>query len=81
LSLIKIKQIQRGYRTDGVDIGDIDWRAIGAGMGVSAWTADNEESLAACLRESMDHPGPVLIAARIAAHTYPDMMRALRGSL
>jgi len=79
LSLIKIKQIQRGYRTDGVEIGDIDWRAIGAGMGVPAWFAESEGSLRACLRETSDHPGPVLIAARIAAGLYPDMMRALRG--
>ncbi|SPE38246.1 Acetolactate synthase [Candidatus Sulfopaludibacter sp. SbA6] len=80
LSLIKIKQIQRGYPTDGVEIGDIDWRAIGAGMGVPAWLAGSEESLRACLRETAGHPGPVLIAARIAARTYPDMMRALRGN-
>ncbi len=80
LSLIKIKQEQRGYRTDGVAIGEIDWPAVGAGMGVASRLAGSEESLRACLRETAEDPGPVLIAARISARTYPDMLRALRGS-
>ncbi len=79
LTLIKIKQEQRGYRPDGVTIGDIDWRAIGAGFGVATVQAGTEESLRACLRETADHPGPVLIAARITPTTYEATMQALRG--
>lgn len=79
LSLIKIKQIQRGYRTDGVTIGEIDWPAVSAGMGVPGWRAESEESLRRCLRETASLPGPALIDARISAGGYPEMMRVLRG--
>ncbi len=79
LSLIKVKQIERGYATDGVEIGPIDWRAIGEGMGVAARAADSEEALRAGIEETVDEPGPVLIAAKIAAATYKDTIRALRG--
>ncbi|MBZ5622503.1 MAG: thiamine pyrophosphate-binding protein [Acidobacteriia bacterium] len=79
LSLIKVKQEQRGYRTDGVSIGDIDWQSVGAGFGVRSVEARTEAMLAVCLRETVDHPGPVLIAARISAATYRATIRALRG--
>ena len=79
LTLIRMKQAQRGYREDGVSIGDVDWRAIAAGFGVCARIAEDERSLQAALRETAGHAGPVLIAARIDPATYVDMMRALRG--
>jgi acetolactate synthase I/II/III large subunit len=79
LSLIKIKQIERGYRTDGVAIGPVDWPALGRGCGVRAYAVETEEALGGRLRETADYPGPVLIAAKVAAATYRDTMRALRG--
>jgi acetolactate synthase I/II/III large subunit len=79
LSLIKIKQVDRGYQPIGVSIGAIDWKAVGAGLGVLSVTANNEETLKACLRETADHPGPVLIAAKITPETYRATIRVLRG--
>ena len=79
LSLIRIKQVQRGYRTDGVSIGAIDWQSVGAGFGVLARQAASEAALRDCLRETAAHPGPVLIAASIDAGTYRETIRALRG--
>jgi acetolactate synthase-1/2/3 large subunit len=79
LSLIKLKQAQRGYRTDGVTIGDIDWQAVGCGFGVLSRRAATEEELRGALRETAAHPGPVLIAAHISPRTYPEIIRALRG--
>lgn len=79
LSLIKIKQEQRGYPTNSTGIGEIDWPTVATGFGVLARQADSERTLMDCLRETADHPGPVLIAARISAATYPATMRALRG--
>jgi acetolactate synthase-1/2/3 large subunit len=79
LSLIRMKQVQRGYRTEGVSIGDMDWRGVACSMGVEGRVAASEEELRACLRETAELDGPVLIAARIAARVYPEMMRALRG--
>jgi acetolactate synthase-1/2/3 large subunit len=80
LSLIRIKQIQRGYRTDGMSIGDIDWCALAESMGVTARQCDSEPSLRTALSDTQAASGPVVIAARISARTYPDIMRALRGN-
>ena len=79
LSLIKIKQIQRGYQPIGVSIGEIKWQSLGAGLGVLAVVASSEEALKACLAETVQHPGPVLIAARISADGYEATIRAMRG--
>jgi acetolactate synthase-1/2/3 large subunit len=79
LSLIRLKQVQRGYRTDGVSLGEIDWRAVASGLGLTSASAATEDELRQCLRDTADAPGPVLIAARINAETYHDTIRALRG--
>jgi acetolactate synthase-1/2/3 large subunit len=79
LSLIKIKQEQRGYRTDGVSIGEIDWRLVANGFGVKAQDAITETHLRSCLHQTADYPGPVLIAAKISAGSYAATIRALRG--
>ena len=79
LSLIRIKQAQRGYRPDGVDFGAIDWPALGASLGVYTVKADNAQSLEKCLRDTMNVEGPVMIAARIDPEPYGGIMRALRG--
>ncbi len=80
LSLIKIKQVQRGYRTDGVTIGEIDWRALGAALGVTAGGRSAKRRCARACGRPRSHPGPVLIAARIdRARLSGDAMRALRG--
>ena len=79
LSLIKVKQEQRGYRTDGVSIGEIDWGLVASGFGVKGCRAVNENELRSCLRETADYPGPVLIAARISEDAYGATIRALRG--
>ena len=79
LTLIRMKQVQRGYRTDGVSMGDVDWCAVAGGLGVFAREAADEASLTAALGETAHHPGPVLIAAKINPATYVEIMRALRG--
>jgi acetolactate synthase I/II/III large subunit len=79
LSLIKIKQIQRGYQPIGVSLGEIEWQSLGAGLGVLAVVANSEEALNACLVETVKHPGPVLIAARISSDGYQATIRAMRG--
>ena len=79
LTLIKVKQQQRGYVPDGVSIGEIDWMTVSAGLGVRAYPATNENDLRRALRESADQRGPVLIAAKISTSTYEATLRALRG--
>jgi acetolactate synthase-1/2/3 large subunit len=79
LSLIKIKQVDRGYQPIGISMGPIDWKSVGAGLGVLGVTANSEETLRACLRETATHSGPVLIAAKINPETYRSTIRVLRG--
>lgn len=79
LSLIEIKQRQRGYETRGVAMGRIDWDAVGRGFGVTVRQAADEAALSRALEETRGASGPVLIAARIAADTYGATMQALRG--
>jgi acetolactate synthase-1/2/3 large subunit len=79
LSLIKIKQMQRGYQPIGVSMGEIKWQSLGVGLGVLAVVASSEEALKACLAETVNHRGPVLIAARISSNVYQATIRAMRG--
>jgi acetolactate synthase-1/2/3 large subunit len=79
LSLIRIKQEERGYQPRGVDFGRTDWRALGAAFGLPAFVADSDTSLQRALTESDQTVGPALIAATIDPSGYPETMRNLRG--
>jgi acetolactate synthase-1/2/3 large subunit len=79
LSLIQIKQLQRGYAPEGTALGPVDWRAVGTGLGVVAHHVDTATALRAALAETAHHPGPVLIAATVSPSVYPETIRALRG--
>jgi acetolactate synthase-1/2/3 large subunit len=79
LSLIEIKQIQRGYRRDGVSIGAVDWVALAAGLGVLGYRATTEAELELALAEAAKQPGPALIAATVDPQVYIPTIRALRG--
>lgn len=79
LSLIKTKQMQRGYAIMGTDMGVTDWESVGTGLGLLARKAQTEETLRTCLIDTANHPGPVLIAAKVSTQTYPATIVALRG--
>lgn len=79
LSLIRIKQLQRGYSTGGTGLGPVDWCAVGAGLGVASFRADSAAALRAVLADTANHPGPVLIAAAVSPAGYPATIRTLRG--
>lgn len=79
LSLIKIKHIKSKRLADAVSIGEVDWPAVGSGLGVLTRQANSPEMLRSCLRETFGHPGPVLIASKIAVEPYQVTLRALRG--
>jgi acetolactate synthase-1/2/3 large subunit len=79
LSLIRIKQVQKGYQTDRLALGETDWCSVGKGMGLESCVADDEPSLNSHLQRTANHKGPVLIGAKIDASTYPYLIRTLRG--
>lgn len=80
LSLIKIKQQQRGFRTEGVGLDGVDWPTVARGCGVTALAAANEAELIRALAQAAAVDGPVLIAAAIDPTGYRATMTALRGS-
>jgi acetolactate synthase-1/2/3 large subunit len=79
LSLIKVKQLQRGYATDGVHFGPVDWVSIGRGFGILSAQVRTIQQLRGCLADTQDHKGPVLIAVRIEGAEYERTIRELRG--
>jgi acetolactate synthase I/II/III large subunit len=79
LSLIRIKQLQRGYASDSTGLSAVDWRAVGTGLGLVAHHVDTAAALRAALSETASHPGPVLIAATVSPSIYAETIRALRG--
>jgi acetolactate synthase-1/2/3 large subunit len=79
LSLIRVKQLQRGYAPEGTALGAVHWRAVGSGLGVVAHHVHTATTLRATLAETASHPGPVLIAATVSPAVYPETIRALRG--
>jgi len=79
LTLIKVKQEQRGYLADGIHIGAIDWPRVAGGLGVRGIEVRDEAGLRGALEETVDEAGPVLIAAKISPSTYPAILQALRG--
>lgn len=79
LSLIDIKQQQRGLPAAGVALGEIDWCAFAGSVGVPAHRAGTEAELERALARALAHRGPTLIEARIDPGTYPATLHTIRG--
>ncbi len=79
LSLIKIKQEQRGYKTNGISLGPINWLALGEAFGIAVYSADDEAEFEQVMAKIAGHKGPVMVAAKINPLSYRSTIRALRG--
>jgi len=79
LSLIDIKQRQRKLDEAGVSLGDVDWRALAASVGMAAHAATTERELEDAIGRALDHTGPTLIDARVDPRGYSAMLKAVRG--
>ena len=79
LSLIDIKQRQRGHASSGVALGAIDWCALAAGLGAAAHRAETEEELQRALARALAHRGPTVVEARIDPGTYGETLHTIRG--
>ncbi len=79
LSLIQVKQVQRGYAPQSTALGAVDWCAVGTGLGLVAHQVNTTAALRTTLAATARHPGPVLIATTVSPSTYPETLRALRG--
>lgn len=79
LSLIDIKQQQRGYEPNGVTLPQINWCRLAESLGMAAWIANNEADLERALARALRHRGPCLIDAQIDPGTYAETIRMIRG--
>jgi acetolactate synthase-1/2/3 large subunit len=79
LSLIDIKQQQRGLTQAGVSLGNAAWCRLAESLGAAAHLARTEEELAQALEQALGHPGPSLIEARIDPVTYSETLHTIRG--
>ena len=80
LSLIQIKQEQKGYAGVGTRHEGPDLAQLGRAFGLTAYTASDEGGFARALIAALAAAGPTLIAARIDASGYRRMLEIVRGA-
>jgi len=80
LSLIAIKQEQKGLEGVSMRYAGPDLRALARAFGLRAFTATDEATLHAALIGAQTAPGPALIDARIDASGYRRMLEIVRGA-
>jgi len=80
LSLIDLKQQQRGFATSGVRFAPIDFAVIADGAGLNASRVDDPASLRAALDRAFTEPKPMLIDAQVDPAGYRAMFEAIRGA-
>jgi acetolactate synthase-1/2/3 large subunit len=80
LSLIEIKQEQKGYEGVSMRYRGPDLAALARAFGLAAHTVEDEAALRASLVAAQRAPGPALIDARIDASGYRRMLEIVRGA-
>jgi acetolactate synthase-1/2/3 large subunit len=80
LSLIAIKQEQKGFEGVSMRYAGPDLRALARAFGLRAFIATDEATLHAALIGAQTAPGPALIDARIDASGYRRMLEIVRGA-
>ena len=79
LSLIQIKQEQRGYEGAAMRHEGPDLAALARSFGLTAFAAADERALRSALVSALATPGPTLIDARIDPSGYRRMLEIVRG--
>ncbi len=80
LSLIEIKQEQKGYAGASMRYAGPDLAALARSFGVAAWTAADEAGFTSALVAAQRAQGPTLIDARIDPSGYRRMLEIVRGN-
>jgi acetolactate synthase-1/2/3 large subunit len=79
LSLIEVKQEQRGIVGASMRYAGPDFPALARAFGLRAWIAKDEETFRNALVAAQAAPGPTLIDARIDASGYRRTLEIVRG--
>jgi len=80
LSLIAVKQEQRGFAEGSMRYAGPDLVALGRAFGLPAIAASTEAELRVALARAQSGPGPLLIDARIDASGYRRTLEIVRGA-
>ncbi len=80
LSLIEVKQEQKGFEGVSMRYVGPDLRALARAFGLRAFTATDEATLHAALVAAQTAPGPALIDARVDPSGYRRMLEIVRGA-
>jgi acetolactate synthase-1/2/3 large subunit len=79
LSLIDIKQQQKGFAPRGVRWSGTDFARVMEGLGGRGYRAESIDAYGAALRKAFDGNGPALIDVSIDPGGYTEQLQALRG--
>ncbi len=80
LSLIQVKQQQRGVEGVSMSYAGPDLVALAESFGLAAFGAASEDELRAAMRSALAADRPALVAARIDASGYRQMLEVVRGA-
>jgi len=80
LSLIEVKQEQKGFEGVSMRYAGPDLIALGRAFGIRALAATDEPTLHGALISAQTAPGPTLIDARIDPSGYRTMLEIVRGA-
>jgi acetolactate synthase-1/2/3 large subunit len=80
LSLIEVKQAQKGFEGVSMRYAGPDLPALARAFGLRALVATDEPGLESALMAAQTAPGPTLIDARIDPSGYRRMLEIVRGA-
>lgn len=80
LSMIDLKQQQKGHPSRGVRYPAIDFATMAEGMGCRSFRADSGAALERVLPEALAADGPALVDVRVDPSGYRAQFEALRGA-
>jgi acetolactate synthase-1/2/3 large subunit len=80
LSLIAVKQAQRGVAGASMRYAGPDLAALGRAFGIGTHVAEDEAGLSRALEAALARPGPAMIVARIDPSGYRRTLEIVRGA-
>lgn len=79
LTLIEVKQRQRGFEREGLDFSPANFAKVAEGFGCLGLRVERPEDLAPAMARAFAHGGPALIDVVVNPHAYAAQLAALRG--
>ncbi len=79
LTLIEVKQRQRGFERRGLDFSPADFAKVAEGFGCLGLRVEKPEDLAPALQRAFVHDGPAVVDVVVNPQAYTAQLAALRG--